>query len=263
MSTRQQRDAMNRLAKVGPKAVAAAEARTAAAQIEAGLLSVSSVAEMIGATKIELRELVQRPEFLARIRFKKPGPDGQPGRSPLIPRELVDDLRAAYKPVEPAEPLVDEAQPDAPAEQPPPQEPHTQSGPNNQEMSLAIVYERLLSEKDARIADMRAEIEHLRSVLEREQNAHARSQALLSLQAPPPAQPEAEQPQAAADEPVVARVGESVEPIAAAASANGAAPEAVAPKPTSEPALPEAQASAATPASQSPPARRPWWKRWG
>ena len=51
-------------------------------------------------------------------------------------------------------------------------------------MPLTLAFERLLGEKDARIDDLKAEIAHLRNVLEREQHSHARAQALLSLQSP-------------------------------------------------------------------------------
>ena len=250
---------MNRLAKVGPKAEAAAHARMTATETEAGLLSVSSVAEMIGVSKGQLREVVQRPEFLARIRYRKHSADGRPGRSPLIPRELVEDLRAASKPGASIGDGIDEpvaeAQPEAAPREEPQPEPHAQSGPNNQEMSLAIVYERLLTEKDARIADMRAEIEHLRSVLEREQNAHARTQTLLSLQAPAPIQ--AEPDHASTTE---ASTPEPTEPPPATPAETF--PDVVA-APPETPVSTISEMPKIRPEPAQPAPKRPFWRFWG
>ncbi len=53
-------------------------------------------------------------------------------------------------------------------------------------MPLSLAYEHLIGEKDARIQDLKAEIAHLRIVLEREQLSHSRTQALLSMQSPAP-----------------------------------------------------------------------------
>ena len=53
-------------------------------------------------------------------------------------------------------------------------------------MPLSLAFEHILGEKNARIEDLKSEIAHLRDLLEREQHSHARTQALLSLQSPPP-----------------------------------------------------------------------------
>jgi uncharacterized small protein (DUF1192 family) len=265
MGIRQHCDALDRMAKVGPKAAAAG--RSATLPAPSPLLSVASVAEIVGLSKSELREVVQRPEFAQRIRYSKLTTDGKSGRSIRIPRDLVDEIRAATRRADNAPPT--------PEDNPRSAESGAQFGSGNPEMSLAIVYERLLAEKDSRIADLRAEIEHLRAVLEREQTGHARAQALLSLHTAPPAIAEIESE--SADEPVgesialdlddyaptFAPVGESDLPECAPVAAESAdvdSPVSIV-ETVGEPAT-VSELPAVIVAKPEPRTKRPFWKFW-
>jgi hypothetical protein len=188
---RRSRDAMDRMAKVGPRAAATARGTDG----RAGLLTVTEAAIRLGITKPEVRTLLKETGLAARTKPKKVDALGHPlpNSGVYIPENLLGELEAAQRMVAesiasaPAAPETVSA-PAEKAEEPPQQAPETPPTPRNDsvrtEMPIALVYERLLAEKDARIGDLQAEIEHLRGFVEREQAAHSRAQALLALQSP-------------------------------------------------------------------------------
>ncbi len=195
----------------------------------------------MGVTKQEVRELLERPEYASRL-VRKPGAQidlASPTRGALVPELLIDELKIAINAAATVSASVESTPPqdsaqsvESPAERveesSAPPKPEATRGSQPTEMSLAIIYERLLNEKDMRIADLRAEIEHLRAVLDREQQSLARTQALLALQAPRQPEP-VEYTDAEFDERDLddeEAVSEVVSPIEDAESASEEIPEA-------------------------------------
>lgn len=141
------------------------------------LLTVPQAAKRLGIRQRRLHMLLARPEYAGRTRaLTMRTRSGVRWDAPGIPLDLLADLDAALNPVgvQPAPPAP------GPAAGTPPPEPGTLP---------AIVYQKLLDEKDSRIADLKQENQKLHAALLLAQNNLARQQVLRAL--PPP---EAETP---------------------------------------------------------------------
>ena len=132
------------------------------------LLTVRQAAKRMGVSQKRLRSLLAQREFQNRVRqITLRTRHGVRWTAPGIPLDLLADLNAAINPVgvEPAE-IVPKPEM-APATSSP--EPGTLP---------AIVYQKLLDEKDARIGDLKLENQKLHAALLLAQNNLARQQVL-------------------------------------------------------------------------------------
>ncbi|MBV9849402.1 MAG: hypothetical protein JO250_06920 [Armatimonadetes bacterium] len=149
------------------------------------LLTVPQAAKRLGITQRRLRALLARPEYAGRARIMTLHTrHGIRWTTPGVPLDLLADLDCAVNPVGVHPP---EAAP----------EPGTTAGagiPAEPGTLPAIVYQKLLDEKDARIADLKLENQKLHTALMLAQNNLARQQVLRALP-PPEAAPPAPAPE--------------------------------------------------------------------
>ena len=144
------------------------------------LLTVRQAAKRLGITQRRLNLLLARPEFAGRTRaLTLRTRHGVRWTAPGVPLDLLADLNNAINPVGVQPPVpVPKA---AVSPEPLPTEPGTLP---------AIVYQKLLDEKDARIIDLKLENQKLHSALLLAQNNLARQQVLRVLpELPPPPEP--------------------------------------------------------------------------
>jgi hypothetical protein len=141
------------------------------------LLTVPQAAKRLEITQRRLRALLARPEYAGRTRpITLSTRHGVRWTAPGIPLDLLADLDNAVNPVgvHPAEAMTHTEPPPA---VPPPSSLEAGTLP-------AFVYQKLLDEKDARIADLKQENQKLHAALLLAQNNLARQQVLRALPSP-------------------------------------------------------------------------------
>jgi len=153
-------------------------------------LTVSEAAAELGTTQPRLRRLLARPDFAGRVHQQERETKTGTRTATVVPVLLLDDLRAALEtraagterargagPVREQKQEREQEQEQAaslPFAFPSPQEPD----------QLSPLGARLVAEMEGRIMDLQRQLEAANAALEREQQNHARTQALASLPAP-------------------------------------------------------------------------------
>lgn len=192
-------------------------------------LPVAEAAAFLNVSERRLRRLLQRPEYAARTVAQTRRTRTGTRTGAALPPGLLDDLRAAVEHENNAANGGNEnaAQTQAEADERGHERRHehernTDGAGFNAEAAAQVVplYQRLLEEKDARIGDLKSEVEALRAALEREQQNHARTQALRALDAPRVPDVSAPAPDSPPDAPQGPQTGESGE-VAAKAGPGG------------------------------------------
>ena len=137
------------------------------------LLTVPQAAKRLGVAQRRLRGLLGRPEYAGRTRaMTLHTRHGVRWTTAGIPLDLLADLDCALNPIGVQ-----------PAETAPKAEPSVAAPPEAGTLP-AFIYQKLLDEKDARIADLKLENQKLHAALLLAQNNLARQQVLRAL-APP------------------------------------------------------------------------------
>ena len=150
-------------------------------------VTIAHAARRLGVTEQKLRRLLARPEHAGRTVSATHRTRTGTRRATLLPECFVGELGALF-----------EHETNAPAN-PPGKAPGTVSEHSGEGAGehAAIVFtgeapgplvRALLGQYEARIGDLKSEVEALRAALEREQQNHARTQTLRALAAPPPMQ---------------------------------------------------------------------------
>ncbi len=141
------------------------------------LLTLRQAAKRLGIPQRRLRALLAGPEYARRVRMMTLHTrHGIRWTTPGVPLDLLADLNSAVNPVG--------VQPTGAGPKPPPA---VAPAPLEAGTLPAFIYQKLLDEKDARIADLKLENQKLHAALLLAQNNLARQQFLRAL--PPPETP--------------------------------------------------------------------------
>ena len=149
-------------------------------------LTVAAAAAVLGVTERRLRRLLEQPEYAARTVMLTRRTRTGTRTGAALPPALLAEVAHHFK----HETNAANGDTENAAETRRERGEHGANGDGNaagtgfEAAHLVPLYQRLLAEKDARIGDLKSEVEALRAALEREQQNHARTQALRSLPAP-------------------------------------------------------------------------------
>lgn len=147
------------------------------------LVTIPDAAAQLNLHEKRLRRLLKRPEYADKTQTLERETRTGTRTVTVLPSPLLADLRARLS--------MEEASDNGDGDRYRDTErtgTGTRTGTRQASTStlqLAAVYERVLQEKDARIADQAARIAFLEKALTQEQENAARTQALLALAAPP------------------------------------------------------------------------------